>query len=154
MKPEAIELLQRVKAAVLANPDHFDMDFWYALNLEIEPNETGLYEVDAHHSVPDVPLLGLLDRCGTVACAAGWIVALAGESVKPGEPIVWEAERLIDFNDSVGDACPLFGVARWPKDLQTWYYNVARVEERSHALAAAIDRWIALDGDPYAFSAS
>lgn len=154
MTPEVVELLLRTKAAVLANPDHFDMDFWYASGDDFyaRDEDESVIEIDALDVVPDTPLLGMLDRCGTVACAAGWIVALSGEKVNPGEFIAHAGARLLGFEDYMLDPCPLFHTSRWPSPLENAYNDATSVEDQAKALADAIDLWIELDGDAEAFS--
>ena len=154
MTPEIVELLQRTKAAVLANPEHFNMDYWYASS--DDPDIFGpddLIEIEGGDKVPQTPLLGMLGACGTVACAAGWIVALSGEKVNPGEYIAHAGARLIDFKGDIEtEPCPLFHTSYWPYRLLTAYDGATAAEDRAKVFAKAVDLWIESDGVPGAFS--
>lgn len=153
MTPEVVELLQRTKAAVLANPDHFDMDYWVAYDdKEWVEDGHGHLLITGTDNVPSTPLLASLSHCGTTACGAGWIVALSGEKVTPGEPIALAAARLIEFTKFTDDPCPLFHTSRWPYRILERYQVAETAEDQAEAFGKAVDAWIEVDGDPEAFS--
>lgn len=153
MTPEAVELLQRTKAAVLAHPDHFNMDYWFAYgDPQVEQDEHGHLSISVTDDVPFTPLIASLNRCGTTACGAGWIVALSGEKVTPGEPIAIAAAKLIEFPNLEHQACPLFHTASWPWHISNAYEGAETAEDQAEAFGKAVDLWIEVDGDPEAFS--
>lgn len=155
---EGIELLERVKAAILAEPDHFDMDFWWTVPADgngIHLDDNGCWIVDrSRQAVPDdAPLLGHMSGCGTTACIAGWTVALAGERVRPGALIEYEARRLVGYGQdplhaSAHARCPLFYVDDWPDWLKDAFEEAESPAEAAAVACEAIDLWIGSQTDP------
>src|SRR5882672_4453118 len=61
-----IKLLEKVKAAILAEPRRINMDHW--LTKKIDTDQDVWLDAKPKHSEPP---------CGTVGCIAGWTVVLA-----------------------------------------------------------------------------
>ena len=129
------ELLIKVKEAILANPDHFDMSSWLVPGHE---NTFG---------------------CGTAACIAGWAGLIAAGSnparlyfydSKWGrfEKIAIEGTKALDLSDDQHQA--LCYVGSWPVELRAEYDKAVAARDGKKAAAAAADRidyFIKTDGD-------
>lgn len=125
-----IELLKKVKQAILDNPEHFDMSTFF------DGCEGSNYEDDPK----------LLGKCGTTACIAGWAIHLSGCPITD-----------LDFEHDLGkdllgltedQAQSLFYEDGWPGAIYNEYYEA--LEEEDHlgmakAAAKMIDRLIEND---------
>lgn len=89
-----VELLEQVKAHILAEPRRINMDDW----------QTELDEVDKH----------LRPACGTIACIAGWACVLGIGTRVRGNDIEWAAEEVLGLDDGG----PLFFVDDWPSEFE------------------------------------
>jgi hypothetical protein len=119
------ELLLRVKAAILEEPNKFDMGMWFE---------------DA--------------ACGTTACIAGWSVALS-ENLKDlrdgfsfwgklDGTISGHAAKAIGVDELTADK--LFYTNNWPEDLERLFNNAHSTEERAKVAADRIDHFISTEG--------
>jgi hypothetical protein len=139
LKPEAVALLQRVKAHILEEPRRVYMDDWRKLG-------------QAAKNLTDPP-------CGTVACIAGWVVELAHPNPRMVRYFHDPALRLLgldpkEFRDDY-QMMGLFTPTSWPEDLRaelegrldtvTWEWTGPAKGTPAYAavVAAAIDRFIA-----------
>ena len=139
LNPEAVALLQRVKAHILEEPRRVYMEDWRRLG-------------KAAKETTNPP-------CGTVACVAGWAVELAHPNPRRVRNFADRALDLLglkprEFKD---EDCPLFYVVLWPKDLKdrlngqldynSWEWIHAPLDagtpEYAAVVAEAIDRFIA-----------
>ena len=119
-----IELLERVKEAILANPQHFDMSCWGNL----EKNNGGF-------------------TCNSAACIAGWAVFLEKGIMLDNQDVESEAQRLLRLYD--GEAYQLFYDSNWPDEFEDRYRDAAWADnyaEIARAAAARIDRFLATGG--------
>jgi hypothetical protein len=123
------ELLLKVKEAILDSPERFDMSEWYDGRLGWCSTSPGKILNDMTDPA-----------CGTVACLAGWCVAISETPVRTREEIegaAWDALNIasdsqIPFN--------LFHATRWP----SVFNSMLKVEKQPAAPVAAlvIDRFI------------
>lgn len=119
-----IPLLLKVKAAILAEPRKFDMNWWF-INNEESP-------------------------CGTTACIAGWAVAIHGrfKSLKQGYALESHpcrlAERLLKLDESISRN--LFHVEDWPSEFSYRYDRCKTPRGRAKVAADRIDRFIETEG--------
>lgn len=163
-----VELLERVKRHILAEPRRVRMEAWAVSERMSEDDKAKarysiLEELYAEeHGVDDeeTSYLGfseLLDfpECGTVACIAGW-----GKVLSQPDP----ATALSDkdflhklFNLSAIEAAELFGldynganrlfhVCNWPDEFESDYEHADTPEERAQAVADRIDHFIKTKG--------
>jgi hypothetical protein len=116
-----VELLQRVKAKILAEPNRLSLDVW--MLAPSRRTDTGAFE--------DEP-------CGTVGCIAGWICALG-------------TDQQIHERDIYNTACILLGLPKmtatrlffreeWPKDLREAYCHATKAEVTAQAIDLFIER--------------
>lgn len=115
-----IDLLQKVKQAILANPDRFDMDRW-AFGVGVYPYGEAKFP-----------------ECGTTCCMGGWAAA------------VWNRENPdktpVNFNDGMrvlGLNIDQAIVYYWPREFAERYEFANSNIERSIAAADYIDYLIA-----------
>jgi hypothetical protein len=137
------ELLLRVKEAILAHPEHFDMfGFMTGPKFIYESSETVIATIDDLNA----------GQCGTTACIAGWAVALSPKD---------EVRKAYSHRADIGDVAafflgygldgfdnlmPLFYDDYWPRDLKDRYRAASREEnylEMAKAAAETIERFIA-----------
>jgi hypothetical protein len=121
-----IELLQRVKKAILDNPEHFSMDYWYQYI-----DENGHVTLENY----TVGVAEGLTECGTKACIAGWAVFLGRDDSTGVYDIGLYAQNILDLTND--QARRLFHMDRWPK--QFWL-------DDTETAAARIDHFIATGG--------
>lgn len=133
-----IELLQKVKQAILDEPRKMDMNVWF-----------DRFWADEEEKVRVLRLLGKeeaqLPPCGTIGCIAGWSVLL-GSSMDPGElvHVGSTAARLLDLDFE--QAYDLFHTTTWPSDLREKLSDSEPgTIEYAQVVAEAIDRYIAGD---------
>jgi hypothetical protein len=111
-----VELLLKVKEAILANPTKFSMSSWCS------------------HPF----IFAFISSCDTVACIAGWTVALSGERLGVTDTIASKARRLLNLSvDEKEYPFSLFYTHNWPADLK-----VLAQEDEAKAAGIAIDRFI------------
>jgi hypothetical protein len=117
-----IELLQAVKAAILKNPQHFDMDHWVGHN-----------------------------HCGTTACIAGWarVITLKCETPKAAEdfrasvaenrpaPLSFGTD---DLGLSYSEENALCYLASWPDCFSGRYWAAEEKGDYAGMAQAAADR--------------
>lgn len=129
-----VELLQQVKQRILAEPEHFDMDYWVA------------------------------ETCGTVCCIGGWAARLSGFVHISADGETWfptaKGRRALRdrgcFDDDPDvfaaaleledDGATLFHVEAWPADLADRYASANSYFKRAQIAAERIDRFIATEG--------
>ncbi len=142
LKPKAKELLLKVREAILAEPARMRMSSW-----KIPPYmQEDIVSLGLHAMVPP---------CGTVACIAGWAVELGRKNpnrIRLG--IEESASNLLGWRMGDGD-CPLYFYDMWPRGLK-WRLldSKSGTPEYANVVAAAIDRWIEVEGNPEEFQAS
>jgi hypothetical protein len=116
------ELLLKVKEAILASPEKFSMDDWWCGS----PVEIGK------------PLD--ISACGTVACIAGWCVALSGlPTTQSIEGLAQAAIGIERLNGEFASPFYLFHPDWWPVDLTK---RLSSGESEAKVAADAIDRFI------------
>lgn len=126
-----IELLEKVKTQILAEPRGFDMHKWVGL--------------DGEHET----ILG--EPCGTVCCIAGWAATLSGFSVaylnamlddagRDEEPVFSIARAVLQIDHS--DANSLFYSGSWPQPFAGDYKSAETPEARARVAVARIDALI------------
>lgn len=113
-----IDLLQKVKAAILAEPEHFDMSWWTQEN-----------------------------DCGTAGCIAGWAVALAGgkslglvHARRLAGHIAQEARDSLQISQE--ESNKLFLGEYWPEPFRSRYTD-AKSKRWASIAADRIDHFIA-----------
>lgn len=123
-----VELLQKIKQAILEEPRRIDMTSWalHPLSVENPP------------------------ACNTVACIAGWAVALTnnlrGKALSGFEDgIEYTAEKYLDLPYPFSRR--LFYMSRWPRTFQErLIYLSPRTPEYARVVADRIDHFIATEG--------
>lgn len=132
-----VELLQKVKAAILAHPHDFDMDDW------VQPAKTS--EVIEQN-----------ESCGTVGCIAGWMVSLErseslsdlfDKRIDGAISIAGIARDLLDPEAYVVYQDELFYVSQWPEKYRRTYRDATTDQERAQAAADYIDYFIKKNKD-------
>lgn len=143
-----IELFEKIKAAMRANPERVNMGTWFC-----QDNQEASYYKDLK-----------LD-CGTTGCIAGWTISLAYEGrinlisddiyqdarltkrleavdvIVPS--IVPKAMRLLDIENDF-----LFYTGGWPRHIFEQYHDpLATKKDKVEAICAAIDRYIEVEGN-------
>ncbi len=122
-----VELLDQIKQAILEEPRRIRMYDWV----------TRISDVPEDKRPP----------CGTVACIAGWAVALStglrGDALYDYDGISSAAADLLDCDPDI-----LFHVSEWPK---SWRERLDKVSSGTPAYAAVvaefIDEFIRTNGD-------
>lgn len=114
-----IELLQRVKQHILAEPRRLNMGTWVSTVGKTVPAFAGVYGRDE----ADLP------PCGTVACVAGWAVLLSRFNGKPEEYAAFMRERNTLFPDSLTSSIGQEELGLSPSQMETLFY-VGRWPER------------------------
>lgn len=132
-----VELLLKIKAAVLEEPLRLNMNRWV-----INPAAQAYYQ---NGGVPP---------CNTVACLAGWAVALTknlrGKALfdfhnELGTNIESEASELLNLSDSSRQA--LFYVQNWPYEFADRLTHArGGTPEYARITADRIDHFIATEG--------
>lgn len=116
-----VELLQKVKEKLFAEPTAVSMNTWL-------------------RSPADTP-------CGTIGCIAGWAYMLAGGDPEPKdiETIVEYAVTKLDTKRKKNEC--LFYASDWPSDLRRALdQQCPGTPEYAAIVAARIDRFIETDG--------
>lgn len=114
-----IELLQRVKQHILAEPRRLNMGTWVSTVGKTVPAFAGVYGRDE----ADLP------PCGTVACVAGWAVLLSRFNGKPEEYAAFMRERNTLFPDGLTSSIGQEELGLSPSQMETLFY-VGRWPER------------------------
>lgn len=117
------ELLLKVRDAILAEPEHFDMEHFVRRNTS----------------------------CGTTACIAGWTVALsrnttpdADETIPDSISVAWEAQSRLGLTHEQEVA--LFYADDWPEPFRAQYDDAYEPAELACIAAGRIDHFIATEG--------
>ena len=132
-----IELLLRVKEAILAEPKRLDMWGWL--------------DTTSKRENPSGP------ECGTIGCISGWACVLkekeagglrtfrgaARRLLNDGRAGLFAGAKILDL--TMRQAGDLFEPARWPKDLDL-HETVEGTPEHAETVARGIDRFIANGG--------
>lgn len=141
LSENAKDLLLRVKAHILEEPNRLKMTHWV---LDKSEASGGRSCTGAYWGEP--PLGGIqFPKCNTVGCIAGWAVLLTDGMNAASEAdflIVDRAKQLLGFGRYY-DADALFSVDDWPDDLRRAYCVATTQRERAQIVAARIDRFIA-----------
>jgi hypothetical protein len=108
LKPEAVALLQRVKAHILEEPLRLNMTDWVRRG---ERRIGEMVDDGEHEAVPP---------CGTVACVAGWVVELGAKRPKQ-IPLSTpdKAMQLLGIRGVDAWNVDLFFDNQWPAALRT-----------------------------------
>ena len=133
--PLNVELLQKVKAAILEDPRRLDMCEWVSEHPDPEMCTTEVHWL-AEDQIPP---------CGTVACIAGWAAVLAGHRLFSLDAV----RAALVGDDGYAPLNDLFYVGHWPYDLAERYANAEAGGDRAGMAAAAaerIDRFVAEHG--------
>lgn len=111
------ELLRRVQAHILKNPDGLRMQMWLRT-----------------------------ESCKTVGCIAGWCVHLDDPSIlhEAGLDIPQRAQKLLQITAS--EAERLFYFMRWPDKFYSQFINASTFEMQAQSVADRIDNFIETDG--------
>lgn len=120
-----IELLKKVKQAILDNPEHFDMSSFF-------------------DGCDDDPKL--LGKCNTTACIAGWAIHLSGCPVTELDLEHDLGRDLLGLTED--QANTLFYEDYWPGYIYNEYYEALEDEDHlgmAKAAAKIIDRLIEND---------
>lgn len=128
-----VELLQKVKAHILEEPNRFVMGEW------ISKRHPGAVIRDesadnAHIVTPS---------CGTIGCIAGWTVLLAEGAECRTDDVCRRAAALLGIS---GTEQHLFYVDEWNLEDQERWEEAEAPEERVHIAADVIDDFIARHG--------
>jgi hypothetical protein len=126
-----VELLQKVKAHILEKPERFVMTRWQVYGL---PGEEIVMCTDEMQKIRKVP------ECGTMACIAGWTVALT-DPTKDHQGVRSISEYATDLL-GLNEAPDMFWLQKWSRHFRaTWK---ATRSPRKHAQIAArvIDQFI------------
>lgn len=126
-----VELLLKVKEAILNNPEGFQMGKYFK---QPENNKIRDYGLEWE------------TRCGTACCIGGHAISLSGterplreEKYIPGE--IYEiAKRALGLTDE--QAGKLFYTAHWPVDLYREFSYSKSITKRAQIAAEVIDRFI------------
>ena len=128
-----LENFERVKAAILANPESFHMS-WFAAKDDRSP-------------------------CGTVGCMAGfcdWLTAIDGYKetlftssgqlrrgfINDGaELVIRNAKQFLGISDGQADA--LFHTADWPSKYTQRYFEAVDADSRATVVVRRIDHFLA-----------
>jgi hypothetical protein len=121
-----VELLNKVKDAILAHPEQFNMDEWVGRG-----------------------------ACGTTACIAGWCCALSLGGLERVRTRYFDFSRHYNVKreaqDLLGIQVPeeeddvtyeLFYSSKWPIDLDRRYQDAETPLEKAQVAAERIDRFI------------
>src|SRR6476661_1175813 len=156
-----VKLLRKVQKAILANPTHFDMDFWVGREIEVKAN----CKVGTEHklTVLKEEVKKWKDSeaqapCGTTACIAGWAVALAtkkdmaklidkGKGYGIGSYVSLVAPELLasfeseeEEEDKYDVIDGLFATGDWPDEFRLAYKEAEGEEDYPGMAKAASDR--------------
>ena len=135
-----VELLERVKAAILEEPRRVSMDDW-GINY---PDISVQFDDD-------------LPPCGTVACIAGWAAKLSGDTlfsegfqrIIPPPEEIWKDGHLtpqgVEWDAAQDRLCY---VGSWPHDLrdELKWYDIG-TKGYAEVVAKRIDRFIKANGE-------
>lgn len=126
------KLLLRVRSAILAHPDQFDM--------------SGYFNTCLWFGVNKQPAGG----CGTAACIAGWTAFLTRKSrtLDAANRVVGDthSEAVAALDITGEESLRLFYSAQWPKQFRTRYNKATTVKQRARAAADRISWFIKTKG--------
>ena len=127
-----VELLTRVKEAILREPKQFYMGSWFA-------NDSSYY---IHYEIPN---------CGTTACIGGWAVVLGKGFHNPreadeaiGSRIGREPETQLQLTPEEGNR--LFFSEHWPEQFRIAFDTAETPEQRAQIAANRIEHFIKTEG--------
>jgi hypothetical protein len=111
-----VELLLKVKQAILEEPRRFDMAEW---------------------SSEDVYGKAKIPNCGTTCCMSGWATAIYNRDngARFGYP---DGEDVLDISSEQGDR--LFFLSQWPSPFHIAYKKAMRNRDNHGMAQAAADR--------------
>ncbi len=141
-----IDLLLKVRAAILAEPAQFIMASWFAKGSVYHHDEDPESSYDRTTDIPR----GTIPNCGTAACIAGWTCAIANGRL-PAEQRLFSsgvdfvAEAALGIDQERGAL--LFYVREWPYDMQQAWLAATTLEARAQVAAARIDKFVETGGD-------
>lgn len=129
-----VALLKKVRSAILAHPDQFEMKDFFQGSLKLNRRR--------------VPAGG----CGTAACIGGWALHLTTKEKTLAESRiaahglwVWtDAARVLGI--SFDEAGALLDVREWPEQFRTRYNKAKSVRPRARAAADRISWFIKTKG--------
>ncbi len=132
LSQDAIALLRRVQARILAKPQQLDMAGWVSgmIFSYREPFRR----------------LAANPECGTTACIAGWILIEAGITEIPRASSIGNAATKCLGMQGDYDDIDLFFASDWPEDLCYRTHVSSSDQAMAEIAAEAIDRWIEGDG--------
>jgi hypothetical protein len=124
-----IELFEKVKQAIVAEPERFDMSLWVLSDFVNEFDSTKGFKENT---------------CGTTACIAGWACVLGTDDNVKALDVPGRASALL--GPRWEQAEQLFYTKYWPSKFLV-PYEEGTEQEAAQAAADAIDRFIACGGD-------
>lgn len=136
-----VELLEKVKAAILAEPKAFDMGTWHRITSpHLGYSHWGDTLCDSLDEYSSEIVLG----CNTTHCIAGWaeVIAAADGRVFDSLDTEHNAKRLLGLDYT--QARRLFYADEWPFPFDRDYKYAAK---RAKIAAARIDHFIATNGE-------
>lgn len=149
LKPEAIELLQKVKAHILEEPRRLNMDNWGITRTRY--NDTFGRDKVKDTYAESCPVYEF-PPCNTVGCIAGWTAMLSGIEPDNATLIVDNAIVLLGLSDGTsGDNDPLsygklFYPTQWDGNWGKTYAASTSVEGKAQVVADYIDYFIETRG--------
>lgn len=133
------KLLRRVRSAILAHPDQFDMAGYFGRYIWFS-TKTGSVKRPA-------------GGCGTAACIGGWGVFLARKlrtlaqtEHAVGGTVDAHDEAVTALDLTRGEALRLFYIIQWPQKFKTRYNKAKSVRPRARAAAERISWFIKTKG--------
>ena len=115
-----VRLLRRIQRHILAEPKRLDMRSWLIMYSKQQATENS--------SIP---------RCGTVACIAGWAVALTRKVIKNDAYIQYMASKELGLGHEEDDN--LFLPSTWPSP---WRERLLRYQPGTKLYAEVVSRYI------------
>lgn len=135
-----VKLLEKVKAAILAEPAQFLMTTWFA-------------DSDDDYSYRPYDRARKVPNCGTAACIAGWALTIGRRYRNPrnaASRLGREGSIGLDAARAIGVpyrfAQMLFIVSYWPHAFKERWSMASTPLQRARVAAQRIDRFIATDG--------
>lgn len=111
-----VALLLRVKEAILAHNERFDMAIWVSRTV-VDPQD-GAIDYESVNTFGE-----LAHNCDTVGCIAGWTVAIGSPTQEKYATLASEvAARLLGIPNSLRDT--LFYTTAWPSLYEDEYERV------------------------------
>lgn len=121
------ELLLKVKAAILARPEHFDMADWCQVNGEVDLEPRAFSQ--------------MAPPCGTTCCIGGWAVAIVNESPYSSRLRMWQGDRALELTERQVEK--LFFSDGWDMPYASHYRDADTPAQRARVAASYIDYFIA-----------